>query len=93
MSISAQDILNAYNYRYATKKFDPNKKVSDADFNTILETGRLSPSSFGFEPWKFVIIEKQSIKDKYTCILGAQNSLNGASHFVIILARKKRYRS
>ena len=91
MSISAQDILNAYNYRYATKKFDPNKKVSDADFNTILETGRLSPSSFGFEPWKFLIIEKQSIKDKlFPVSWGAQNSLNGASHFVIILARKKR---
>lgn len=90
MSISAQDILNAYNYRYATKKFDPNKKVSDADFNTILETGRLSPSSFGFEPWKFLIIEKQSIKDKlFPVSWGAQNSLNGASHFVIILARKK----
>lgn len=90
MSISAQDILNAFNYRYATKKFDPNKKVSDADFNTILETGRLSPSSFGFEPWKFLIIEKQSIKDKlFPVSWGAQNSLNGASHFMIILARKK----
>ena len=71
MSISAQDILNAYNYRYATKKFDPNKKVSDADFNTILETGRLSPSSFGFEPWKFVIIENRALKINHTLYLGA----------------------
>lgn len=90
MSISREDILQAYNYRYACKKFDTNKKVSDTDFNTILETARLSPSSFGFEPWKFLVIEKQSLKDKlFPVSWGAQNSLKGASHFVILLARKK----
>lgn len=40
-------ILDAYNFRHATKEFDPNKKVSDSDFEFILETGRLSPSSLG----------------------------------------------
>lgn len=43
-------ILDAYNFRHATKEFDPNKKVSDSDFEFILETGRLSPSSLGLEP-------------------------------------------
>lgn len=57
---------------------------------TILEVGRLSPSSFGFEPWKFLVIQNQAIKDKlFPLAWGAQNSLKGASHFVIILARKK----
>lgn len=39
-----KQILDAYNFRHATKEFDPNKKVSDSDFEFILETGRLSPS-------------------------------------------------
>ncbi len=44
-----KQILDAYNFRHATKEFDPNKKVSDSDFEFILETGRLSPSSLGLE--------------------------------------------
>lgn len=90
MTIAAADILKAFNFRHATKHFDAAKRVSDADFNTILEVARLSPSSFGFEPWKFLVIERQDIKDKlYPLAWGAQNSLDGASHFVILLARKK----
>ncbi|WP_082614979.1 NAD(P)H-dependent oxidoreductase [Paenibacillus sp. Soil787] len=46
-----QEILKAYQLRRACKAFDTNKKISDEDFHFILETGRLSPSSFGFEPW------------------------------------------
>jgi len=45
-----QDILNAYNFRHACKLYDPSKKISDEDLRFILETGRLSPSSFGLEP-------------------------------------------
>lgn len=90
MKITTKDILDAFNFRYACKKFDSNKKISEADFNTILEVARLSPSSFGFEPWKFLVIENQALKDKlFPISWGAQNSLNGASHFVILLARKK----
>lgn len=45
-----QTIVDAFHFRHATKEFDPTKKISDEDFNTILETGRLSPSSLGLEP-------------------------------------------
>lgn len=38
-----QTIVDAFHFRHATKEFDPAKKISDEDFNTILETGRLSP--------------------------------------------------
>lgn len=83
------EILNAYNYRYACKEFNPEKKIADDDFNFILETGRLSPSSFGWEPWKFVVVQKDSLRDelkKFTW--GAQRQLPSASHFVLLLARK-----
>ncbi len=56
---------------------------------TIIESARLSPSSFGYEPWKFLLIRNEEIKDGLKGIAaGAVNSLNGASHFVIALARK-----
>ena len=90
MSIKNETIIEAYNFRHACKKFDLTKIISTKDFSTILETGRLSPSSFGFEPWKFLVIQNPELKEKiFPVAWGAQNSLNGASHFVIILARKK----
>lgn len=82
-------IIDVFQRRYATKKFNPTKKISNKDFETILEAGRLSPSSFGYEPWKFLVIENEKMKNDLKDICwGAINSLNGASHFIIILARK-----
>ncbi|SMC23475.1 Nitroreductase [Clostridium acidisoli DSM 12555] len=90
MSNKNQLILDAFKFRHACKQFDATKVVSEEDFNTILDAGRLSPSSFGFEPWKFLVVQDPKIKEKlYPVAWGAQNSFNGASHFVILLARKK----
>lgn len=52
MESKKQEIIKTYQFGHACKAFDINKKISDGDFHFILETGRLSPSSFGFEPWK-----------------------------------------
>lgn len=90
MTTKNQQILETFHFRHACKQFDPEKVISGEDFHTILEAGRLSPSSFGFEPWKFLVIRDENLKKKlYPVAWGAQNSLNGASHFVIILARKQ----
>ncbi|PDY48026.1 NAD(P)H-dependent oxidoreductase [Bacillus pseudomycoides] len=90
MEYTKEEILKAYHFRHACKEFDVNKKVSDEDFHFILETGRLSPSSFGFEPWRFVVIQNQDIRNKLLPVAwGAQKQLPTASHFVAILARKK----
>ncbi|PFN08365.1 NAD(P)H-dependent oxidoreductase [Bacillus cereus] len=90
MEHTKEEILKAYQFRHACKEFDVNKKISDEDFHFILETGRLSPSSFGFEPWKFVVIQNQDIRNKLLPVAwGAQKQLPTASHFVVILARKK----
>ena len=74
--------------RYACRDYDPNRKISDQDFHLILEAGQLSPSSYGFEPWHFLVIESESLKKALAPIaLGAQKALASASHFVIILSR------
>ena len=90
MNDMRQTILEAFDFRHACKSFDPAKVVSDEDFAVILEAARLSPSSFGFEPWRLVVLKDQALKDKlFPMAWGAQNSLKGASHFVILLARRK----
>lgn len=82
-------ILNTFKNRYACKGYDPGKKVSQEDFKVIMEAARLSPSSMGLEPWKFILLNNPDIKEKIKPFSwGAEVSLEGASHFMLILARK-----
>lgn len=87
-----EKILDAYNFRHACKEFDVEKKISEEDFKFILETGRLSPSSFGFEPWHFVVVQN---KDKREMLKesawGAGPKLDTASHFVLCLTLRPKY--
>ncbi|MDT8859221.1 NAD(P)H-dependent oxidoreductase [Alkalihalobacillus sp. MEB130] len=83
-----KQILDAFQFRHATKVFDETKVISDDDFQFILEAGRLSPSSIGLEPWKFVVLQNTELRKKLKEIAwGAGGQLPTASHFVIILAR------
>ena len=87
--ISKQDVLHAFNFRHACKTFDPARKIPDADFRYILECGRLSPSSFGYEPWRFVVVQDTALRDKLRAVSwGAQGQFPTASHVIAILARK-----
>jgi nitroreductase len=90
MKIARQEILDAYLFRHACKEFDKNKKIPDEDFQFILETARLSPSSFGYEPWKFIVIQDAALREELLGVTwGAQKTLPTASHYVAVLARKK----
>lgn len=50
------------NHRFACKLFN-GQKIPKEDLEFILEAGRLSPSSFGIEQWKFVVVQNQAIKE------------------------------
>lgn len=84
-----KEIIRGYTNRFTCKEFDPEKKVSKEDIIKILEVGRLSPSSFGFEPWKFLVIENEYLREKISTVSwGLQGQLATLSYLVIILARK-----
>lgn len=84
-----EKIIEAFNFRHACKKFDSEKKISARDFNFILETGRLSPSSFGFEPWNFLVVQNIQLREKLRGLTwGGQGQIPTASHLLVILARK-----
>ncbi|PJG83264.1 NAD(P)H-dependent oxidoreductase [Caviibacterium pharyngocola] len=89
MTIDKQLILDAFHFRHACKQYDPSKKISDEDFRFILETGRLSPSSFGFEPWKFFVIENRRLRELiHDNAWGAKDKIMDCSHFVIVTVRQ-----
>jgi nitroreductase len=78
--------MDAMNFRHACKVFDENKKISDEDMRFILECGRKSPSSFGMEAWKFLVITNEDLKAKLRPACWDQVQVTSCSHLVIVLA-------
>ena len=92
MSIKPQQILDAYWFRHACKEFDTSKQISSADFEVILEVARLSPSSFGIEPWRFLVVQNSALREQLRPhIWGGQKQLPTASHVIVCLVRKSHF--
>ena len=81
------NMMKIMDFRHACKEFDENKKISDEDINYILEVGRKSPSSFGMEGWKFLVITNEDLKAKLRAFCWDQIQITSCSHLVIILAK------
>lgn len=79
--------LTNLKWRYATKKFDPTRKVSDADLDTIVEAIRMTPTSFGLQPYHFYIVENPSVKEELRAVAWNQEQLTTASHVIVFAAR------
>lgn len=73
--------------RRACKLFN-DKKINEKDLHFILESGVLAPSSHGFEPWKFVVLEQKEHNLKLSTLCYNQQNVASASHNIIFLARK-----
>ena len=76
----------AMDFRHACKVFDETKKITDEDMKYILEAGRKSPSSFGMEAWKFLVITNEELKAKLRPVCWDQVQVTSCSHLVIVLA-------
>jgi len=73
-------------FRHACKLFDNNKTISDEEMVYILEAGRTSPSSFGMEGWKFVVITNDKLKATIQEKCWNQPQITSCSHLVVILS-------
>lgn len=82
--------LESLQWRYATKQFDPTKKVSDEDINFLLESIRLTASSYGLQPYEVLVVTDQEIKEKLKPVSWNQSQVVDASH-IIILTNKTQF--
>jgi len=80
------EFMKAMDFRHACKVFDENKKISDEEIHYILETAHKSPSSFGMEAWKFLVITNEELKAKLRPVCWDQVQITSCSHLVIVLA-------
>lgn len=82
------DVLNAFHYRASTRSYDGDKKIPAEDFQYILELGRLSPSSVGSEPWRFLVLQNANLREKLKPYCWGIPTMETASHIVAILAKR-----
>ncbi len=83
------NIIEALNWRHAVKGFDAKKKLDEKDFEEILESLRLSPSSFGLQPWKFVVVKNEQLREKLRPNAWNQPQTTDASHFIVLCSLKE----
>ena len=79
--------LSNLSWRYATKKFDTTKKVSAEDIEKILEAIRMTPTSFGLQPYHFYVVTNQEIKDKIQAVAWNQPQVGTSSHLIVFAVR------
>ncbi len=80
-------ITTSMDWRYATKQFDPAQKLSDAAVQTLLADATLSASSYGLQPYEFVIVSNPAIREKLKAAAWNQSQVTDASHLIVIAAR------
>jgi nitroreductase len=87
--VSAETLLAQMQWRYATKIFDPSRKIPDADWSALEEALILTPSSYGAQPYRFVVITNQPTKAALVSFSWNQKQPADCSHFVVFAAREK----
>ncbi len=87
MAIQAQEIENALKWRYATKKFDSSKKISAQNWKILEQALILSPSSYGLQPWKFIVVESPEVRKQLTAVSWGQTQVEDCSHYVVMAAK------
>jgi nitroreductase len=86
--VTSHTVTEAFRWRYATKKFDPTRKIPKETWAALEQALVLSPSSMGLQPWKFVVVEDPATREKLSAASHGQRQPVDCSHFVVFSARK-----
>lgn len=83
------ELNRAMQWRYATKQFDRNKRIAPSTFGSLLNLLRLTPSSLGLQPWKFLVIENPALRQELRLHSWDQPQVTDASHFIVLCSLKR----
>lgn len=78
------DIINSLKWRYATKKFNPSKKLSNKQVEILKNAFNLTATSFGLQPVKMIVIENKELQEKFVELSYFQRQVADASHLLIL---------
>ncbi|ESA35005.1 nitroreductase [Leptolyngbya sp. Heron Island J] len=83
-NFSSESVLQALNWRYATKMFDASKKIPSDTWSALEQSLVLAPSSFGLEPWKFFVIDDPAVRQQLLEATWKQSQVVDASHLLVL---------
>jgi nitroreductase len=86
--IPTQSLLDALRWRYATKRFDPTRKIAPATWAALEEALVLTASSTGLQPWRFVVVTDPELKKRLVGASHGQAQTADCSHFVVLAVRR-----
>src|SRR5580698_5546042 len=87
-TIDRNQLIGQLNWRYATKQFDPQRKISPEEWTALEEALVLTPSSCGLQPWKFVVVADPAVRERLVLASWGQRQVADASHFVVFAIKK-----
>lgn len=82
-------LVDKLNWRYATKKFDPSKKLSREQLDELLKAVQLSPSSAGLQSYKVIVVEDPAVREKLREAAHGQSQITDASQLIIFASETK----
>lgn len=88
MTVQPADLLKQLQWRYAVKKFDPAQKIDATTWHALEQALILSPSSYGLQPWRFLVITADEVKDQLPAVSWNQTQPKDCSHMVVFTARE-----
>jgi nitroreductase len=80
------DLIQSLQWRYATKKMDPTKAVSQDKVDRILEAVRLAPTSSGLQPYEVLVVTNREVREKIKAIAHEQGQVLDCSHLLVFAA-------
>ncbi len=88
-TLDSENLLRVLNARYAVKKFDSSHTIPEDTWNTLEDALVLSPSSYGLQPWKFIVITDSQLKEELAPHAWNQPQITSCSHLVVFCARRE----
>ncbi len=86
-TIHPEQLIHQLNWRYATKQFDPKRKISDRDWAALEQALLLTPSSCGLQPWTFIVVKDPAVRAKLQPASWGQSQIVDASHLVVFASK------
>jgi len=87
-TIDHDQLIGQLNWRYATKQFDPQRKISPPDWASLEEALVLTPSSYGLQPWKIIVVTDRLTREELLVASWGQRQIADASHLVVFTIKK-----
>jgi nitroreductase len=86
--VSTETVTEALQWRYATKKFDASRRIPAGTWAALERALVLAPSSFGLQPWRFIVVTDPDTRERLSAASWAQRQPLDCSHFVVFAGRR-----